>query len=255
MQIGEGARAMRVAVAFVLLWLVFDRAAALLGSTRGEAGLLVCALVVACALVAERVLTGAGPLRAACALGFIRPKTSALAAAIVLSAALLGVYPLFAAVTGSTIAWRADSAVLAVGMAAQGGVAEELLFRGFLFRHARQGRTFWRAAWLAAVPFVGVHLLLFVTLDFAVALAALLLSLSLSFPLAWLFERAGGSLWPGAIVHAVVQGSIKLVQTDENAFPILALVWMMLSALAPWLFLLLRSEARARESGQAARRS
>lgn len=239
---------MRVTVAFVLVWLVFEQGAALLGSTRGEAGLVVCALVVACALLAERVLTRAGPRQAARALGLARPTTSALIAAIALSAALLGFYPLFAGVTGATIAWRADSAVLAVGLAAQGGVAEELLFRGFLFRHVRQGRTFWRAAWLAAVPFVAVHLLLFLSLDLAVALAALLVALSLSFPLAWLFERAGGSIWPGAIVHAVVQGSIKLVEVDENTLPTLALAWMVLSALAPWLFLFLRGEARAQET-------
>lgn len=239
---------MRVAAAFVLVWIVFDRGAVLLGSTRGEAGLVVCALVVVCALLAERVLTRAGPRQAAHALGFVRPTTSALAAAIVLSAALLGFYPLFAVVTGSTITWRPDSAVLAIGLAAQGGVAEEMLFRGFLFRHLRQGRTFWRAAWLAALPFVAVHLLLFLSLDFAVALAALLVALSLSFPLAWLFERAGGSIWPGALVHAVVQGSIKLAVIDEDVFPTLALTWMVLSALAPWLFLFLRSEARARET-------
>lgn len=239
---------MRVAAAFVLVWIVFDRGAVLLGSTRGEAGLVVCALVIACALLAERVLTRAGARQAARALGFVRPTTRALTAAIVLSAALLGFYPLFAVVTGATIALRVDAALLAVGLAAQGGVAEELLFRGFLFRHVRQGRTFWRAAWLAAVPFVAVHLLLFLSLDFAVALAALLVALSLSIPLAWLFESAGGSIWPGAIVHAVVQGSIKLAVIDEDVFPTLALTWMVLSALAPWLFLFLRSEARARET-------
>lgn len=236
---------MRVAVAFFLLWIVFDRVAALLGSTRGEAGLAVCALVVALALVAERLLTGAGLRQGARALGLARPTASALGAAVALSAALLAFYPLFSVATGATLALRADAAWLAIGMAAQGGIAEEVLFRGFLFRHVRQGRSFWRAAWLAAVPFVAVHLLLFASLDFAVALAALLVSLSLSFPLAWLFDRAGGSIWPCALVHAVVQGSIKLVEVQPDAFPAMAFVWMLLSALAPWLLLLLRGDARA----------
>jgi membrane protease YdiL (CAAX protease family) len=239
---------MRVAVAFVLLWIVFDRVAALLGSMRGEAGLAVCALVVGLALLAERVLTGAGLRQGARALGLAPPTTRALVAAVALSAALLAIFPLFSLATGAAITVRPDAAVLAIGILAQGGIAEEALFRGFLFRHVRQGRTFWRAAWVAAVPFVAVHLTLFVSLDFPVALAALLVSLSISFPLAWLFERAGGSVWPCAIVHAVVQGAIKLVEVHPDHFPTLALVWMVASALAPWLFLFLRSDTRAREA-------
>jgi membrane protease YdiL (CAAX protease family) len=43
-------------------------------------------------------------------------------------------------------------------------VAEEVLFRGYLFGHLRRGRSFWRAAVLSMLPFVCVHLLLFFTM-------------------------------------------------------------------------------------------
>ena len=152
--------------------------------------------------------------------------------------ALLLFYPLFEAVTGVPLSVRSGAIVLALGIFAQGGVAEEVLFRGFLFRRLREGRSFWRAAYLAAVPFVAVHLLLFLTLDFAVAAAAILVSLSLSFPLAWLFERSGGSIWPPAIVHAFLQGAPKLLEVGNGLE--MALIWMVIGAVAPWAFFLLR---------------
>ena len=69
---------------------------------------------------------------------------------------------------------------------------------------------------------------------------ALLLAVSLSFPLAWLFECGGNSVWLPAIVHAVVQASIKLVVVEEAAFQTMAIGWMAISAIAPWLLFALR---------------
>jgi membrane protease YdiL (CAAX protease family) len=126
--------------------------------------------------------------------------------------------------------------LLLASLFAQGGIAEELVFRGFLFRHARKGKSFRSAALLSSIPFVAVHLLLFLDMDFAIALAALLVAISISFPLAWLFERSGNSIWPCALVHFVVQGSIKLVEAPGEQFLAMATLWMLLSATAPWLF-------------------
>jgi membrane protease YdiL (CAAX protease family) len=158
---------------------------------------------------------------------------------------LLSYFPIFAFATGTTVSLRIDAAVLAIGIFAQGGIAEETVFRGFLFRRLREGRSFWRATALATVPFVGVHALLFLSLDFTIALASILLALSLSFPLAWLFEASGGSVLPPAIIHAVVQGAIKLVEVGDG-FSILALGWIGLSAVAPWALFLLRPSSLER---------
>jgi hypothetical protein len=46
-------RLLKTAIVFVLLWLVLDRTAYLLGSFRGEAGLTVCLAVLAAAIGAE----------------------------------------------------------------------------------------------------------------------------------------------------------------------------------------------------------
>jgi membrane protease YdiL (CAAX protease family) len=245
---------LKAALATVLIFVVFDRSAAWLGSTRGEAGVAVCAIVLALVFGAERWL-GAVPLRSPPrALGLGPPQALALALAAALCGALLLFFPLFAMLTERPLAVRADAAVLALGIFAQGGIAEEALFRGFLYRRLRVARKFWPAAALAALPFIAAHLLIFATLDFAIALAAVLVSVSLTFPLARLFDLAGGSIWPGAIVHAVVQGAIKLVELASGDGVALAIAWMIVSAAAPWIVFALplddaaraRSDLRAR---------
>ena len=154
-------------------------------------------------------------------------------------------------VDGSELALRAGAAWLALGMLAQGGIAEEVLFRGFMYRHLRRTRTFWRAATLSAVPFAAAHVPLLWTLDATIALLALAMAIAWSFPLAWLFDRARGSIWPGAIMHAVMQGAIKLLVDDGAAFQSLAIVWVALGIGAPWLFFLLREREPVSERAAA----
>lgn len=228
-----------VFAAFVLLWLLLDRSAALLGSTRGEAGLLVCGLTVAGVVVCETVLSRRPIGHILVDIGFRAPALGAMTGAAVLTAVMLLFFPAFAALTGVRLQIHPDAALLAVGILAQGGIAEEVVFRGFLFRRLRTGRSFWGAASLATIPFGLVHSVLFFTLDWPIALASMLLALSISFPLAWLFERSGGSILPSAIVHAVVQGAIKLVDASAH-FPEMAVAWIALSAVAPWALFLLR---------------
>ena len=129
------------------------------------------------------------------------------------------------------------------GLFAQAGIAEEVLFRGFLFRYVRIGRSFWRAALLSMVPFVGVHLLLFWTMPWPVALAALLLSVIISFPLARLYELGGNTIWAPALLHFVVQGAIKVVNLAEGAESF-AIGWMIASAVVP-LLIFVRYPARS----------
>jgi membrane protease YdiL (CAAX protease family) len=223
-------------LSFVMLYVAFDRLAAMLGSTRGEAGLAVCAVVLALVLAVEHLLTRARLRDCVRALGLGAPATRALVCAAVMSLALLACLPLLAALTNVELELRANAAWLALGMLAQGGVAEEVLFRGFMYRHLRETRAFWPAATLSAVPFAAAHVALLWSLELSVALLALAMAIAWSFPLAWLFDRARNSIWPGAILHAVMQGGIKVLVDDDAAFQSLAIAWVALGLLAPWLF-------------------
>jgi membrane protease YdiL (CAAX protease family) len=232
----------KILLGFLLVWVVLDRSAALLGSFRGEAGVVVFLLVLVTATCVEVFLFGARPVAGLRALAFRAATRRNVVATLALSALFLCYFPLFAGLTDLPLALRVDWSWLLPGLFLQGGIAEEILFRGYLFRHAREGRGFWHAAFLSMIPFVAVHLLLFITLDFVIAAASLVLSVSMSFPLAWMFERAGNSIWPPAILHFLVQGAIKLVEVPDSAMATMAMGWIALSAIAPWALFALRPQ-------------
>jgi membrane protease YdiL (CAAX protease family) len=213
---------------------VFDRTATWLGSTRGAAGLLVCALVFVTTLLVERLLFKTGVRRAAQRLGLGYPDSRAMGLALLISLVLLAFYPLFSLVTGAQVSLRGDWLWLALGLFAQHGLAEELLFRGFAFGHLREGRGFWRATWLSMVPFVTVHLLLLTSLSLPLALASIGLAIASSLPLAFLFDRAHQTIWAPALVHFAIH-TIKLVDIPEALYTPAALAWMAICVAVPYL--------------------
>jgi len=225
----------RLLLGLLSVWLLFDRVAAALGSDRGQAGLIVAGVVIAATLAVERLLFREPIGAAARALGLGRPAIPGVLAATALGLLLLLVFPVFAALTGTGLAMTAGWLRLVPGLFAQGGLAEEALFRGYLFRRLRPGRSFARAAWAAAGPFAAVHLMLLLTMPWPVALAAVGLAILLSFPLAQLFELGGRTIWAPAILHFVAQGAIKVVAAPAEAGVVLPLIWMAACATVPWL--------------------
>ena len=224
----------RLLLGLALVFALFHWTAAALGSERGEAGLVVGALVVAATLAVERVLFGRPVSSAAREVGLGVPEARGLVAAVGACAMLLLVFPATAALDGSRLVLDEQWAALLPGLFAQGGIAEEVLFRGYLYRRVRAGRTFWRAVALAAVPFVVVHLFLFATMPWPIALAAVLLSAIVGPPLAHLFELGGGTIWAPALLHFTIQGAIKLVSLapPDARLPV---IWMAASAVLPFL--------------------
>jgi membrane protease YdiL (CAAX protease family) len=227
----------RLMAGVAAIFVLFQLLGSALGSDRGQAGILIGFIIVAATIVAERSLFGtplsAAPLR----LGLGAPAAAGAVAALAISAAVLATLPAFATATGASLTLRTDAAALLPGLFMQGGVGEEILFRGFLFGHVRRGRTFGRAAILSMLPFVAVHLWLFLTMPWPVALAAVLVSALLAFPFARLYEIGGGTIWAPAILHCVIQGAIKVVDVVDprGIFPF---VWMAASTFVPMLVFL-----------------
>lgn len=85
------------------------------------------------------------------------------------------------------------------------GIAEEVVFRGFVFNHLRQGRSFLRAATLSAILFSVFHAANFlhgVSLEMLVGgLISMAFSFFVAFPAALLFERGGNVIWGFSLVH------------------------------------------------------
>lgn len=210
---------MRMTAGFLFLVLALQGSAAALNSTRGEWGLAVAFCVVAVAWAVQRGLHGDGLKEA----GVRRGRLSGVALAVALSAAMVAAAAIYVHAVDARVAVHRDALWLALGILAQGGIAEELAFRGYLYGRLRRTRTFWRAALTSMAPFAAVHLILFLTMDWPIALAALLLSIALTFPYAHLYEISGNAIWAPAVLHAATQAGPKLATVDDPAFP---LIWM-----------------------------
>ena len=222
-------------VAFVFA--LFHWSAQALGSDRGQAGLFVGLLVVTATLAVERVIFGQPLAHAARSVGLGRPTPLGMAVAAIVCLALVLIVPLFSRIVHARATLLAGWWWLLPGLFAQAGIAEEVLFRGYLFGRLRRGRSFWRAVWLSILPFAAVHLVLFATMAWPIALAALLLSIVLSIPLSHLFELGGGTIWAPALLHCVVQGTVKVVAFPDTNGGVFPLVWMAGSAMLPLLVL------------------
>jgi membrane protease YdiL (CAAX protease family) len=228
----------RLLLGFALIYLLFEALARDLGSDRGQFGPVVAVAVVAGVLAAELVLFGQPLTIAWRSVGLKRPDAAGLVVGAGIGALLALTIPLSFRVLGVQATFTADAAWVLPGVFAQAGIAEELLFRGYLFGHLRSGRSFWRAAGLSIVPFAAVHLGLFATLSAPLAAAALVLAVSSSLPLAHLFELGGRSIWAPAIVHFVVQAVPKIVALPPGDASRFTLAWIAACATVPWLALL-----------------
>ena len=219
-----------------LVFVLFQGLAHAYGSDRGQTGLVIAAAVVVTLVAFECLLFRQTPTTALRTLGLGRPAVMGVLVTLGAGFLLLAVIPVYAALRGTTLVAYPGWPWLLPGLFAQSGIAEETLFRGYLFQHLRHGRSFWRAAALASVPFVAVHIILFATMPWPLALAAVLLSTVMTFPLAHLFELGGRTIWPPALMHFIVQGAIKVVEAPGDNT--LALVWMGASAVLPFVVFL-----------------
>ena len=231
-------------VGLLLVFGLFHGSATLLGSDRGQSGILIGTLVVATTAAAGRFLLRQHPGTAVRHLGLGRPRVRGIVVAGGIAILLLLAALLFVRARGLTPASYPGWISLLPGLFAQAGIAEEVLFRGYLFGHIRIGRTFWRAAAVSMVPFVGVHLVLFFSMAWPIALASVLLAVIISFPLAYLFELGGDTIWAPAILHFVIQATVKVLVFSQGAESF-ALVWMAASAIVPLLVFTVKAPTRS----------
>ena len=233
----------KLTVGFALIYLVLDRSATWTNSLFGEYGALICALVIAAALLVERRLFGTAPRQALAALGFGRPSRRGVLAALLASLVLLAYLPIFMLVTGQPLTLRDGWLWIALGVLLQGGIAEELLWRGYLFRRLRATRSFWRAAAIGMLFMVAQHTLLLWSLPLPIALAALVVALGTSFPLAYLFELGGNTVWGAALLHAIIQGTFKVIVVPEASMLPTLVGWMAACVVIPYMAFLVRRRA------------
>ena len=128
-----------------------------------------------------------------------------------------------------------------LGAIALNGLAEEALFRGFVFGHLRQaGHSFRRAGFVSLAIFGAVHLFLFASNPFIVARLATLLAVTAAFPFAFLYERAGRTIWAGVLLH-VAAHAFRLIDIAEDQMLAVGSAWIVLQFGAVFLVFAFRN--------------
>lgn len=232
----------KILAGFLCIWLVFDRTAQLTQSTLGEAGVLICVVVLVTTFGVEKLIFKQAVPDALRSLGLGCPSLHTMLVATLICTMLLAFYPAFSVATGAKLTLRDNWIGISLGLFAQAGMAEEVLFRSYLFGHLRKGRTFWHAALLSLLPFVAVHVLLFASLDWTIALASTLLAVATTFPLCYLYDLNRRTIWASALIHWIVQGAIKLVMIPDGFSLPISLGWMAMCATVPYVVFVFRKQ-------------
>ena len=233
----------RILVGAALMYVVLQGGLSLLIPRFDQtwSALIVTAAMFAVAFVIEGVAFKRTPLEALAALGLGRPRSGALIAAAVIVAAMLAFFPVYSIATGTPLSLKSDWLWVLVGAIALNGLAEETLFRGFVFGHLRQaGHSFRRAGVISMLIFGAVHLFLFTSNPFLVAFLATALAIAAAFPFAFLYERAGNTIWAGVILH-VGAHAFRLVDIPEAQILTVASVWILIQFGAVFLVFAFRN--------------
>jgi membrane protease YdiL (CAAX protease family) len=238
-----------VLTGFVLLWLVYDRAGHLMRSALQETGLIVLFVVAATAFLVEslgfRYIRVSHVVRA---LGFKAPSEPGLRAALLIGVTMLLFFPALSLATGVRFGLQENWPWIALGVLAQAGLAHELIFRGYLFRHLRRDFSFMRAALFVMALSVAGGLLLFGSTNPLAVIARLVVLAASALPLAHLYEHSGQSIWPPALISAVSQAALQVVILPAHLSLVALVGWTIISAAVPQLafVLLARHEEPAR---------
>ena len=169
-------------------------------------------------------------------LGLGRPVLRAVAVAGIVGSAVVLCLPLGARITGVTLELRSNWPAVLVGALLFHGLAEELVWRGFVFGHLRRTRTFWRAvAW--SVPLIALtHVPIVVSNGLAVGLLATFTAAVTCLPFAYLWERGGGTIWAPALLHGLI-GSWQLFERPlPDRYSIVVMAATIVVPMAVFLF-------------------
>jgi membrane protease YdiL (CAAX protease family) len=213
-------------IAFVVIFLAFRGLSVLLANGDWtQVMLLTCAVVVGACVLAWSLLMKTSLPTSLRAIGFGVPDKRILGIAGALAVLMVTFIPVYALITKSDIHLQSNWPWILLGVIAGVGIAEETLFRGFVFNFLRGERPFWRAATLSMIFFGAMHLLLLLWLPVPIAVAAILLAVISAYPTAYLFEKGNKTIWPSAILHSAALGTNLFVIPTELTVSF-SLIWI-----------------------------
>jgi membrane protease YdiL (CAAX protease family) len=197
---------------FLTAWWVLDR----LVTTPPHPGSAAAALAAAALVLALGQRLGGTPwAQVPAALGLGRPAGPAVALAGLVGSIYIAVLLLGAQGLGVTLEVRQNWPAVLVAVLLFHGLAEELVWRGFVFARLRERRPFAAAVWWS-VPLIALtHVPIIITDGWLVGGLATLTAAVTCWPLAHLWERGNRTVWAPALLHGVI-GTWQLF---ERSYP------------------------------------
>jgi membrane protease YdiL (CAAX protease family) len=219
---------------FLVAWFALDR---LVTSPPVIASALVALVASGTVLViSERLVTGVPLADLIGRLGLGRPVRRAMVAAALVGGAVVVTFLAGAAALGIDLELRSNWPQVLVGALLFHGIAEELVWRGYVYGQLRRHRSYRRAV-LCSTPLIALtHVPIIVSNGLAVGSVAVLTAIVTCLPLAYLYDRGGRTIWPPAIVHGLIGTWQLFERTFPVQFSLLILCGSILTPLSAFLF-------------------
>jgi membrane protease YdiL (CAAX protease family) len=190
-------------------------------------------LLVAGIVAVEAALFRVSISQAVRRIGLTHVHWNTVLIAFVICLPLLAFYPLMSLFSGVPLPLTENWLLVAFVILLFNGVNEEAMFRGFVFRHLREGRTFWRAASLSVLFFAVAHIPLVLTLGPVFGISAILLSVPAAYTTAFLYERGRNSIWASAVLHGITNTMPSIfvlpAEVAQTVTPVYLVVSMIVS--------------------------
>lgn len=192
---------------------------------------------IALPVVLEMIFYRKGLSQALNDIGISRFNANGIRLALIYGLPLAAFFPIMALLTNSTVALRPNWEWLSLNIILVNGFAEEIMMRGFVFRHLRNGRPFWRAAALSTGFFAAYHLPLVLTHGAVVGSISVIIAIPLGFLTAYIYERGSNTIWGPALLHAVNNGLVMLLVFPTDVQPAASSLYMLLGIAVSTLML------------------
>jgi membrane protease YdiL (CAAX protease family) len=207
---------------FLAAWFALDRLA--VSPPMPIPALIAFGVAAAIVTIGQVVVYRTPAAEVARAIGLGRPVAKAVGVAVLVGGLVIAGYLLGARALGVELQLRAEWPLVFIGALLFHGLAEELVWRGFVFGRLRDTRTFRRAVVLS-IPLIALtHVPIFIANGPIVGSVALLTAAITCLPLAYLYERGGRTIWAPAIVHGMVGAWQLFERTYPMSFSMVVMV-------------------------------
>jgi membrane protease YdiL (CAAX protease family) len=193
--------------------------------------------VIALPVLLEMHLYGKNLSQALSDIGLTRFSWGGIRIAALYLLPLLLFFPLFALLTNTPLSAQTNWPWLILNVLLVNGLAEEIMMRGFVFRHLREGRGFWRAAALSTVYFAAYHVVLIFTAGPLIGIIAVVIAIPAGFLTAYIFERGSNTIWGPGLYHALYNTPALLLVFPADVQPVANLLYLVAGILVSTLIL------------------